>query len=341
MRCSALAREWTAWNGRAVFLVHCDNAGLYDRIASSGIECISLEHAHPHPDDLISTLETLDTLMKKRPRSNPAWVVLDGYHFDPLYQSALRSACRNVLIIDDTAHHHRYHALLLLNQNPGSGRLTYRRDPDTQLLAGPSYALLRPEFGVWREWTRAVATQGRKVLVTLGFGEDHGMTASVLHAIEDIKISGFEVRVVVGAANPRFREILDAAERWKPNLEVLTNVADMAPLMAWADAAVSAAGSTCWELAFMGLPCVVVTLADNQAGIAKALEASGCGLDAGGPGRGKGLNPNLKDMLTGLLLDPSRRAAMSAAGRVMIDGRGAKRVVEVMARLSDESENEI
>ena len=45
----------------------------------------------------------------------------------------------------------------------------------------------------------------------------------------------------------------------------------MPELMAWADVGVSAGGLTSWELAFMGLPGIVIVTAANQTGVAAAL----------------------------------------------------------------------
>ena len=101
---------------------------------------------------------------------------------------------------------------------------------------------------------------------------------------------------------------------------------DMPDLMARADLAVSAGGSTCWEMAYMGLPNLVLVLADNQRPIAERLAAAGVSLNLGDARR---LDPaDLAAALDDLVRDRARRRAMAAAGRTLIDGRGAERVLD-------------
>ena len=58
-------------------------------------------------------------------------------------------------------------------------------------------------------------------------------------------------------------------------MRLVVNAPNMAELMAWADVAISAAGSTAWELACMGLPAALIVVAENQTGIAAALVREG------------------------------------------------------------------
>jgi UDP-2,4-diacetamido-2,4,6-trideoxy-beta-L-altropyranose hydrolase len=98
--------------------------------------------------------------------------------------------------------------------------------------------------------------------------------------------------------------------------------------MHWADIAVSGAGSTCWELAYMGLPFVVIALSPDQRGIAQALSESEVAISLG-------WHANLStervgDALHDLLNDHERRVTMSERGRKLVDGRGAARVVQAL-----------
>ena len=195
--------------------------------------------------------------------------MLDGYHFDPAYQKAIREAGYRLLVVDDTAHLPAYHADVLLNQNIYAPQLTYSYDPHTVLLLGPMYALLRPEFLVWKEWERHIPDTARHILVTLGGGDSDNVTLKVIQALHDIRLPDLEIRVIVGPANPHRDSLVAAIEHGPHSVELLFDVTDMPGLMAWADIAVSAAGSTCWELLFMGLPSLVGVLADNQVPIAE------------------------------------------------------------------------
>jgi UDP-2,4-diacetamido-2,4,6-trideoxy-beta-L-altropyranose hydrolase len=307
MRCLALAH---AWPGEVVFLGRVESEGLRRRIAEMGARFIALDAS----GDVQAVLDVLSGVDAKH-------VALDGYHFTPAYQRAIRAAGYRLLVIDDNAHLPHYHTDILLNQNIYAPNLDYTTEPDTVCLLGTRYALLRPEFARWQNWTRDISNAAHKVLVTMGGGDPDNVTLKVVEALQKLDILNLDVKVVVGAANPHRDALVQAA----PDAAFLVNVADMSELMAWADVAVSAAGSTSWELIFMGLPSLLVTVADNQRDIA-------AGLDAAGAALGLGWHADLTagiiaGALGDLLNDAARRHTMSAAARDIVDGQGAARVV--------------
>ena len=100
--------------------------------------------------------------------------------------------------------------------------------------------------------------------------------------------------------------------------------------MAWADVALSAAGTTCWEMAFMELPAAVVVSAENQRVVAEPLAAAGTLVNLGP--LAELTADRLSAELGVICRDAKRRFAMGQAGRRLVDGRGAERVVAVMSR---------
>ena len=321
MRCLALGQAWRAYGGTVTFLSQCESDALRRWVESAGLNFVPLERSYPHPHDLQATLLTLEELVIP-------WLVLDGYHFDTVYQRAIRRAGHRLLAIDDTAHLPRYHADLVLNQNINAEQLRYRCDPDTQLLLGTRYTLLRSEFLAWRDWHREAPHTARRILVTLGGSDPENVTLKVIRALQELDIPRPEARIVVGPSNPHLQLLRQAVERSTCDLQILTAVKDMPELMAWADVAVSAGGSTCWELAFMGLPNIVLMLAANQEGVAAGLEANGVILNVGWHA-----SVNVADLakdLNALLRDAARRREMSKRGRQLVDGYGAARVTAII-----------
>jgi spore coat polysaccharide biosynthesis predicted glycosyltransferase SpsG len=169
----------------------------------------------------------------------------------------------------------------------------------------------------------------------MGGTDPDNITMKVVQALGQLPAGTVEARVVVGGDN-RHRPELEEAVRRTPGLELRADVRDMPSLMAWADVAVSAAGSTSWELAFMGLPTLSIVLADNQSPVAEALERHRL---AWALGEGTAMAPSrVTSALRELLADPRRRAAMSRQGRSFVDGRGPRRVVEAMLGIGGRSE---
>jgi spore coat polysaccharide biosynthesis predicted glycosyltransferase SpsG len=103
-------------------------------------------------------------------------------------------------------------------------------------------------------------------------------------------------------------------------------------LMAWADMAIAAGGSTNWELAFMGLPSIILTLADNQREIAGNLGKMGLTINLGW--HEDVTIEMIKDAIAKLRESPEQRYQMSKQGRKLIDGYGSIRVLEKMALIN-------
>jgi UDP-2,4-diacetamido-2,4,6-trideoxy-beta-L-altropyranose hydrolase len=326
MRCLALAQAWRSRGGEATFLGRYEGEGLRQRLVVAGVGLVALDLPHPDGSDLETTLRTLDRLTKGRAAAAPRpCLVLDGYHFDPGYQRCVRGAGFGLLVVDDNADLPHYDADVLLNQNIHAPRLSYHTAPETVRLLGTRYVLLRPEFLAWRRWRREVPLEARKVLVTLGGGDPDNVTLRVIEALGRLDLPGFEVRIVIGAANPHQEQLRRAADGSPHPIELRTAATDMAELMAWADVAVSAGGVTSWELAFMGLPQCAIVLAENQSQAARGLHDEGVSINLGWfqsvtPGR-------LARTLAELLGDEVRRREMSRRGRLLVDGMGVDRVV--------------
>jgi UDP-2,4-diacetamido-2,4,6-trideoxy-beta-L-altropyranose hydrolase len=263
---------------------------------------------------------------------NASFVVLDGYEFDLYYQRALRTAGCRLMIIDDAVRLPRYDADILLNQNLGASSLEYNCNADAELLLGPEYALLRREFIVWRSRLHTVPETARKILVTLGGSDPDNVTLKVIQALRQLEIARLQIRVVAGPTNQHLDELRDAATVFRGSLELLTSVSEMAPLMAWADLAVTAAGSTCWELACVGLPAATLVIAANQRAIGEALGTAGVVLNLGWHEEISA--DRIAATVDGLLYSSFRRLRMSQRGRSLVDGKGAERVAAAMSQRS-------
>ncbi|CAK0776265.1 UDP-2,4-diacetamido-2,4, 6-trideoxy-beta-L-altropyranose hydrolase [Gammaproteobacteria bacterium] len=301
--------------------------GLRQRLADNGVGLWDLLADHPDPGDLIALTNLAEIFQ-------PAWIVLDGYHFDPNYQAAVRALGIPVLVLDDMAHHCCYHADLLLNQNAGAEALHYTADPDTRLLLGPRYCLLRPELRAARDAMQAdasergieMASRPRRLLVTMGGADPHGLTSLALRAVAKLGPT-WETKVVVGSVFHRQIELCKQAADL-PGVEIHTDVRDMSLLMTWADLALSAAGTTTWELACLGVPTLLTVVADNQFSVARTAAEAGCAIDLDW---WEGLTAtDLAVALEQLAADATRRAAMSTAGRALVDGKGVTRVIQAM-----------
>ena len=330
MRCLALAQAWIAGGGKAVFLSHCEVPALRRRVMQAGCEFIEIGRSYPAPEDV-------DTLMAAAADNPDAAIALDGYQFDAAYQETVKRIGRRLLVFDDYGHAAHYCADLVVNQNPGAEGRSYRCEPYTQVLRGPRYAVLRPEFARWRSWQREIPDRARHILVTMGGSDPFNVTEQVIRALGLLDMPGIEATVVTGAGNPHLESIehaLKAAGAW---ITLARDVTDMAGMMARADMAVSAGGTTAVELAFMGVPSVMIALADNQAPTVRHLTRHRAAWSFGYAAH---LDERvLAGRVASLLRDPSVRRQMSRCGGALVDGLGAERVVAALKGETGASEN--
>jgi UDP-2,4-diacetamido-2,4,6-trideoxy-beta-L-altropyranose hydrolase len=166
--------------------------------------------------------------------------------------AAAGASGRPVLMLDDDARHARYPVRAVLNQNLHARAEDYAGKTTATLMLGPRHALIRQDLRNWRHWKRHHPEAASKLLVTLGGADSGGHTQKVIQALGQLKHRSPEARivarVVVGGANPQAGALRASASE-NPDVELLFDVRDMAAQIRWCDAALSASGSTVWELA--------------------------------------------------------------------------------------------
>ena len=320
MRCLALAQSWHAAGGQAIFVMSSESAALHDRLQAEGVQTSYLSVQAGSAQDALRTAELAF-------QTDTKWVVVDGYHFDSDYQQYLKNSGARVLLIDDCGRAGQCSADIVLNQNIHANAGLYgMKQSYTRLLLGTSYVLLRKEFLKWRDWKRDIPDSAVNLLVTFGGGDLHNLTLKTLRALEKNATDNLQVVVVIGGSNTYHAQLLAAVDELPLKIDVRNNITDMAEVMAWADVAVSAAGSTCWELAFMGLPSLLIVAAENQRAVAEGLFAAGAAENLGW--HEDITSHAISKALYGLCESFERRFNMSKNGRKVVDGKGSARVKE-------------
>ncbi len=323
MRCLALAQAWKKQGGNVTFISDCGSESLRNRITGEGFELVLIEKPCPDLADLETTFLVINNSSSIKP-----WVVLDGYHFDTEYQQRIKYNGNPLLVIDDTAHLNHYFADIILNQNINAENLNYSYEPGTKLLLGTDYVLLRDEFSFYQNWKREIPEVAKKILVTMGAGDANNVTLRVLDALDQVDIDGLKIKVVAGASNPHLDIIRVAAKESRHRVELAIDVLNMSELMAWADLAVSAGGSTCWELAFNGVPSILIVTAENQKSIAEGLNKYNSAVNLGW--YNKVTSEQIKNTFHILISDKAKRNIMSNYGRRLINGKGKYKVTAEM-----------
>jgi UDP-2,4-diacetamido-2,4,6-trideoxy-beta-L-altropyranose hydrolase len=325
MRCLALAQAWQDAPGRIVFTMAPGAEGLEARLTAEGFGVEPITGEAGSPKDCWQTMAIARGL-------GVGYVVLDGYHFSAEFQRSIKGAGFGLLVLDDYGHAEHYWADAVLNQNLHAREGLYRnREPGVRLLLGPRYALLRREFWKWRDEPRHIPEVAGKLLVTLGGSDPDNATLKVVKALAALGAGQLQTVVVVGGSNPHLPALRQAVAALPLPIRVATDATDMAGLMAWADLAVTAGGSTSWELAFMGLPALVLVLADNQVDVAAGLAGHGVARNLGWH---TALDiPTLAGAIGSLVRDGAGRQMLSERGRQLVDGQGGQRVTQALREM--------
>ncbi len=326
MRCLAVAQEWIRQGGEVIFLSNCQIPELIDRLKGVGCRVQITNSSHPDGEDVRQLRILLNTFA-------PHWLIVDGYHFDNLFQKEVYEAkgrSTKSLFIDDFGSQEEYWADLILNQNLRyeDPLITnkYIQHSGQRLLLGPQYALLRQGFQ--KKGEKEIVPKAKKVLVTMGGADPLNQTNVVLGALNQIRSIHLEIQIIIGAANKRLAEVEQRVQQSPHQITLRNNVKEMEEVMAWADLAITAAGSTCWELSAMGVPMLLLVTANNQAVVADGLSRSGVACSLGWYAE---IDPaTIKRAVKRVLGGYELRLNMSKKGRDLVDGQGVGRVINAM-----------
>lgn len=206
------------------------------------------------------------------------WLVVDHYGLDKTWQELLKPYYKKSMVIDDLGDR-KHLADLLLDQNYGSTIEKYQGlvPASCNVLVGPKFALLRPEFALWRDYSLERRKDKRgvnNILITLGGVDPNDYTSRILKQLAKAKLSSeVTITVIMGASAPNLHLVKQQALAMPVQTIVKVNVSNMAELMSHADLAIGAAGATTWERCCLGLPTIQLVIAENQRQIAEFLAA--------------------------------------------------------------------
>lgn len=276
MRCLALAQAAQDVAMDVTIVGRISVPWVRERLSSEGIPFVVIDDTLQEAEDPVALLQQLCLATLEHYDSNPksTWVVLDGYHFGPDCHKAVMAAGHKLLVIDDYNHLPEYHCDILLNQNVGAEQFVYHGNIGQKCL-GLEYVLLRREFLAARSKAaiRNKPTVPQNILITLGGGDFSAFLPHVASCCTIEEMRGKKLRIIAGAMPEQ--AIKDAFASCPAEVEILTRVADMPALLLDTDLCITAGGSTCWELMCLGIPFLLIEIAQNQRGNIEFLDTQG------------------------------------------------------------------
>lgn len=308
MRCLSLANELKTQGWRCSFSCTAETAVIIPALLKSGHDIIGVNEE----------IDGVDVL------------IVDHYDLDRDYETKYRSWAKHVVVIDDLAD--RPHDCdILIDQTFGRSPDDYKSlvPPHCKVLAGPAYALLRPQFAQARpaallqRQERAGKTE--RILIMMGAGDHDNVTSLALSGL-DLLENALSVDIIMGANAPHMQTVVQKAQESHHDVTIHAGIHDVAPLMAAADLCIGAGGTTSWERCCMGLPSFVIEIADNQQKIIRELAHAGAIHSCG---HFSTLSPErLHEMLSEFLHKPDMLVKMAHASADICDGHGTQRTRE-------------
>ncbi|MEI7429422.1 MAG: UDP-2,4-diacetamido-2,4,6-trideoxy-beta-L-altropyranose hydrolase, partial [Betaproteobacteria bacterium] len=259
MRCLTLADQLKDMGAAVAFVCRDLPGGMFDLIQERGYLGVRFNMAvggdGNQQDDAVATINAARGLFAE----SIDWLVVDHYQLDVAWEKILRPHVRKVMVIDDLAN--RQHACdLLLDQNYESTERYRDLVPENcNLLLGPKFALLRPEYSEYRKFMKPRNREMQRVLVYFGGSDDQNITGLAIEALSERELRKLDVDVVIGA-NYQHRERLVSQVNQRPKTIIYGPRLHLADLMAQADLAIGAGGVTNWERMCLGLPSLVIMM---------------------------------------------------------------------------------
>jgi len=337
MRCLTLARALRESGHYCLFVSREHPGNLLKLISEEGFAV----HALPFGNELdrelaharwlgASQSEDASACKKVLARWCPDWLVVDHYALDHRWEVSMRPAGCRVLVIDDLAD--RQHSCdVLLDQNLGRTIRDYQEllPLGCATLTGPHYALLRPEFAELRHdsMNRRRNSRLENILISLGGVDKSNHTGLILDALKNLELPVCtRFTVVLGRTSPNLQAVLETVKGLPWPVEVLCGIGNMAQRMVDADLAIGAAGGSAWERCCLGVPTLLVILAENQknGGLALAEKGAALLIDTS-----VSLRYQLQAALV-MMNEPQGLQQFSMAASHIADGLGCARVLEAM-----------
>lgn len=317
IRCLALSEELIRRGHVCYFLSKIDSVELINRIVKSNV---SYQKIKPN----VSLQEDLDSSIKFSNENDIDWIITDSYCIDAKYIMEIKQNGFNVLSIDDTAQIH-YYSDVVLNQNIGAEKLRFSTENYTKMLIGTKYIMIRDEL--LKRDKKIENNEVKKILVTFGGTDSDNFTLKILKLLSSIN-ENVEFLIVLGPFNLFYKDIERYDREVGCKIKLIKSPEDMAEVYLESDIAISAGGSSCYELAHFGIPNIIIAVADNQIKVSHELDKQKVSIYLGKKNELKAerLTYNVKELIDNYSL----RKQMRLNGRKLVDGKGKERIVEFM-----------
>lgn len=328
MRCLALSEELIKQNHEVIFICKETNPHIARLIKEKGCVLllmdndifVDVEHESEHVIQLIVGRYNVQ---------QEDWLIIDHYSLDINFERNLRKVFTNIMVVDDLADRFHDCDFLLDSSSNVSKRDLYSCliSPSAIQLLGPEYTLLRGEFIETREALSPQDKRGiNKIFVCFGGTDPTNETIKTIKALQPIMNENMQVNVVLGKPNSRIEQWM--IRNTSEHMQLYIQPSSIAAIMSSCDLAICAGGGMTWERYCLGLPGLVIAVAENQLELAQ--QGQLLGID-----RYIGQSESVQEQdITQIVMQTINYSEWLKEARTkamdLIDGKGASRVVKLL-----------
>lgn len=332
MRCLSIADAFKKDGENSLFVT--SDSGLEDIIGNHGHTICTLDSKFDCMDEEIQKLESI--IVSEKPKA----IFLDSYFVTRDYMISLQNICgiqQIPLIYIDDLLAFPYRCSVLINYNIYADindyRLLYKGNLEPEVLLNTSYVPLRAEYGELSP--RVVKEKAKDILISTGGADSEHIGLEIATTIaEHDEWREYRFHLIVGVLNED-KGTIDSIAQGQDNIIIHEQVKNMSELMQFCDVAISAAGSTLYELCSTQTPTITYILADNQITGANSFEEREI-IHCAGDVRVEGvsaLSDELLNQAINLCEDYARRKVIATKMKQVVDGKGTMRIVQEIKRI--------
>lgn len=331
MRCITLANELREYGAECHFICRAHVGHMFEKIKMEGHQTVLLPRVQnmdtenksqewekstrwlgrTQRDDALETIAYLKNI-------SPKWLVVDHFAIDAAWEQAVKQEIDLKIMVIDGLANRKHDCDLLLDQTfstPAESRWKGLVPADCQLFVGPEYALLRPEFLEACKNLPQRSGSIRRILIGFGGVDEPNTTALVIDALEGFTTNDISLDVIVGPDNPHKADIMENY-RARKNINIHVDPDNIAELMASADLAIGAGGTMTWERCMLRLPSLIISIAENQIALAKALDSISVAVYLGDLASVS--HEKIKNCVNELMLDEQKLFKMHEANAILM-----------------------
>jgi len=319
-RCLNLANEFSRHSEIETMFIMSNYPKGVNKVRDAGFIVKTLPINLP----ITKELGILDSYLQK---FKPDAIICDRLDTEEQYISGLKKTGAIVINVDDSGRGRHLADVLVYvlvkepkdNESADSTQLSF---------IGPSYIALKEDFERVTKKRKEIRKKCETILVTFGGSDPKGLTIKAIKALENLD-QEFRTTVVIGTAFTRINELEKVLESAKRGYIVKSNVDNMADLMYNADIAITSGGVTVYELSAVGTPGIV--LCQNEHENTNVFERYGTVIKLG---LGDAISENeILNAIRQLMVNVNLRQTMSKRGKKLVDGEGARRIVDMVLSL--------